>query len=232
MLWNRLVLFLSLYNTTDCSSLKGRFSVQPTANWPWFILTLSQSDGRQQWPFLRSYSFNFWSFMSFFFFPIRLQQSSPTLLLIWKNPTLQRPFLIQVVRITALWILRFQLNYLREEENKRKNAKVRRAATTRGTKQHRMTPTKTRWEKKGASMRSHTMRLLSVRSRALEAALLRERQQLLSKRQEVPSETGTHRLVRCTVPLTEAVLIPWTGSFHFSRLPALWWQALYGRQIQ
>lgn len=57
-------------------------------------------------------------------------------------------------------------------------------------------------------MRSHTMRLLPVRSRALEAALLRERQQLLSKRQELPSETGTHRLVRCTVPLTEAVLIP------------------------
>lgn len=111
--------------------------------------------------------------------------------------------------ITALSILGLQLNYLGEEENKRKNVKVRRAATTKGTEQHRMTPIKTRSErKKGASIESYTMRLLSVRSRALEAAHLRKRQQLLSKRQEFPSEIGTHRLVRCIVPLTEVVLIP------------------------
>lgn len=80
--------------------------------------------------------------------------------------------------ITALSILGLQLNCLRQEENKRTNVKVRRAATTKGTEQHRMTPIKTRSErKKGASIRSYTMRLLSVRSHALEAAHLRKRQQ-------------------------------------------------------
>lgn len=96
-----------------------------------------------------------------------------------------------------------------------------------------MTPIKTRSErKKGASVRIHTTRLLSVRSCALEVAHRRKRQQLSNKNQEFPSEIWTHRFVCCAVPLTGVVPFPWAGSFHFSRLPTLRWQVIYIRQIQ